>query len=325
MHAAFTFDQTEATRLLLSGEDPNAIDSSGKTALFHAVASEHSNAHLLITELIQHGALMNTKDNSGFTFIDHAAARNATQVLHSAVDAIDAATKEGKNTIGLLIRIDDPGVRAMLKEKLGSKHFKYFDNKFRKKSKKTHSSAASNKSSCNSFAGLKFGEKESTIKANDHTGNAVEKRKNGSGKGDLIEPFSLREANEIRSQGVGDKKARGKPLSHWLGEATHCDDLPKANACKNHRGWLDDEVDSQDAKLNFKTMDLIRTKVDAVKKQLDTDIDLSVSQKAVEQLTNRKSGGLEDDVSGKLLEKEADFEKVYRQIEVKIGAVLKVN
>lgn len=326
MHAALKGDHSEVNRLLLSGEDPNAVDASGKTALFYAVASQHPDAHLLIVELIKHGCLMNTKDETGFTFIDYAAAKNASKILDMVIDLIDASQKEGKNTIGLLIRIDDPNVRTMLKTKLGSKHFKYFDNKFRKKSKKTLSSGASNMSSCNSIGGLKFGEKDCTTKCQGNTGKAAEKRRNDKSNGNSIEPFSLREANEIRSQGVGEKRQRGSHLSHWHKDETDYDDLPKPKAGQNHKGWLnDDDADSEDAKLNFKTMDLIRKTVDHTKRCIDTDIELSVSQLAVQQFTSRKSAGLEDDKSGNLFEKEADFEKIFRKIEANINDVSKVS
>lgn len=261
MKACLVGDSPQVEAILVSGEDPNAADSAGKTALFFAAVSGAGGAHSLVAQLVRHGANMNAKDANGNTFIDYAAANGSKEVVQAAVETLDASTKEGKNTIGVLIRTDDPEVRFLLKEKLGSKHFKYFDNKFRKKSKRGNSSATSGASSCKSISLARMGEKDFACRTSEQTIKKGDRRK-GDVTGGSVDPFGgLGERAESNSFAMSESQTKVRRGQNWLGLEDEPEETPRVadfDLKVTKKGWLDDDLAEEDVKFTFKTVDLIR-------------------------------------------------------------------
>lgn len=269
MKACLNGDLETVRGLLAKGVNPNATDNSGKTAFFYAVNSSSVHFNQLITQLTVSGGNMNTRCDNGQSFIDFALQLGKRQVIDCVINLIDASSKEGKNTIGLLIRIDDEEIRAKLRENLGSKHFKYFDNKFRKKLKKGCNSVKSMTSSCKSLSLAKISLKRDLIepKSELSLGRVDKKRVNANkiGSNYVDDWLSGEKASYYLSE--SNSKARRKTEvtedKGWGGLVTTSG---QGIASPGNKGWLDDEQDGEgDGVFTFKTTEQLKRKGKAEK------------------------------------------------------------
>lgn len=263
MSACETGDEAEIARLLGEGADPNVIDQNGRTALFYLISGAQDDPSQLVELLVTHKANMNVRDSTGASFVDVAVGRGFRQSVQKVVRLLDASTKEGKNTIGVVIKTDDLEARQLLKETLGSKHFKYFDNKFRKKSKKSNSSLTSGLSVANSLKSVGVGKrKEKKVpEVLSETSQKAGERRVSQPFGRSLSNFDEEGKKEARSQAMNESKT--KPRRHpesagvkgpkaWSGWCLDVAPMP------SKKGWLDEDDDQLGNDFTFRTVDHLK-------------------------------------------------------------------
>lgn len=203
---------------------------------------------------------MNVRDSAGASFVDLAVAKGFRLTVQRVIRLLDASTKEGKNTIGVVIKTDDLEARQLLKETLGSKHFKYFDNKFRKKSKKSNSSVTSGLSAANSLLSVgigRVGEKKAADAMSNTSQSLVNRR--------VSQPF-CRSLSHFDDE--GKKEARSEAMSGSNTKPRRHTESAGAHGLKarggwgldvaplpSRKGWLDEADDDQDNDFTFRTVD----------------------------------------------------------------------
>jgi hypothetical protein len=262
MEACQTGDTGTVESLLAAGSNPNDTDPAGKSAFFYIVSGASPNPNRLVELLAVAGGSLNTRSVAGQSFVDVALQLGKHEVIDCVIRLIDASTKEGKNTIGMLIRTDNEEVRAKLRESLGSKHFKYFDNKFRKKLKKAAGSMQSLTSSCKSLSLAKLTLRKDVERGSELSLGKADKRNSGF-KGISVNAIDdwlsrdhashyLSESNsKIRGKtDFTDEKGWGRLMTSNEGVAS-----------PENKGWLDDDLeDNEVGVFTFKTVDQLKRK-----------------------------------------------------------------
>jgi len=242
-----------AETLICKGASVNELDSKEQNVLFYLLGSSSNDILIFLSLFLKHEVDLNQKSNCGKYFLANVVEKQLFEVIRFVVDSLDASTKNGKATLGILIKTEEEKTRSMLKEKLGSKHFKYFDNKFLKKSKKLGSSVNSDLSS--SLSQIKFtGTPQLGCKqrsCNSHKITKAETPKIGISDS----AFFHGEIEDSKSAQTPDSK----PANHksnlgglsrvtgWLED--QCDEA-KIN------GWLDDQLVAMPS-FEFKTVECI--------------------------------------------------------------------
>ena len=154
MHLA-SFNAFAAAEILVSkGANVNALDSNDQNVLFYLLDLPVFDMLRFLSLFLKHEIDLNQKSVFGKYFLRSVIEKQAFEIVRLVLDSLDASTKNGKTTLGILYKTEEQKTGIMLKEKLGSKHFKYIYNKFLKKSKKFGSSANSDLSS--SLSQIKF-------------------------------------------------------------------------------------------------------------------------------------------------------------------------
>lgn len=245
----------------MAGANPNDTDPLGMSAFFYAVSGASSDPSSLIELLAGAGGSLNTRTPAGQSFVDLALQLGKREVIDCVIRLIDASTKEGKNTIGVLIRTDDEEVRAKLRESLGSKHFKYFDNKFRKKLKKG-GSMHSLTSSCKSLSLAKLNLKKDADRGSELSLGKTDKRHSGLKATPVHGPEDwLSRDHGSHYLSHSNSKVRGltdfTDEKGWARLMTSNEAVPSPE----NKGWLDDDPDDQDEGVfTFKTVDQLKRK-----------------------------------------------------------------
>jgi hypothetical protein len=220
----------QATRIMLeNGADPNILDKEGKNSIYYVLGQEESAILSFIDLFWAYKIDLLQKPSIGKNFIECIIELNYFTATKEIIQLIDASKKEDRNIIGIIIKTEEEKSRALLKQKLGSKNFKYFDNKFRKKKRKSESSFFSDKDSSHSL--LKFASNcKADTKKDSHQSLFVEKDEIVNKP--LISPFFL--SNEVI--------------------------VPRAKSGENEidcNGWLDDKCSGL-LKFEFKTLECIK-------------------------------------------------------------------
>lgn len=261
MKACETGESEAVESLLAAGANPNDTDPSGKSAFFYAVSGHSKNPTFLVDLLAEAGGSLNTRCASGQSFVDLALQLGKREVIDCAIRLIDASTKEGKNTIGVLIRTDDEEVRTKLRESLGSKHFKYFDNKFRKKLKKGGGSLQSAASSCKSLSLAKLNLKKDVERASELSHGKAGQRQSGPKVAtQAVEDWLSRDHN---SHYLSESNSKVRGLTDFTDEKGW-GRLMTSNegvTSPENKGWLDDDLEEDnEGVFTFKTVDQLKRK-----------------------------------------------------------------
>lgn len=223
--------QHAARVLLQNGADPNILDNEGKNSIYYVLSHEESKILGFVELFWEYKIEFQQKPIIGKNFIESIIESNYLTVTKTIIELIDASRKEDRNIIGIIIKTEEEKSRALLKHKLGSKNFKYFDNKFRKKKKKSESSLYSEQDSSHSL--LKF------------TSNYKPEHKKGS----------------YQSLFVDKDECQNKPKVNpfYLSNEVI---VPRSKSGEKEidcNGWLDDKYSGL-LNFEFKTLDCINTK-----------------------------------------------------------------
>lgn len=247
------------TFFLEKGFDLNSVDFEDKNAIFYVLDLEAGLIEQFVDLFVSYKINLIQKPSSGKSFIELLIEKNHFSIVKSIVIAIDASKKEDRNLIGTILKTKENQSRLFLKEKLGSKNFKYFDNKFLKKSRKSESSG---KSETDSFLSqLKF----------------------NSNQKDLCKKETTHSMQAERSA------EHLKKISCFLAENEIVLNGTKNSAVKemSQNGWLEDKF-SGVLKFEFKTIDCIKGEKETPKKSDETEnkiIENTIEKKLFQQIS----------------------------------------
>ena len=245
-----------AETLVSKGANVNALDSNDQNVLFYLLDLTAYDMQRFLALFLKHEIDLNQKSICGKYFLNSVIEKQAFEIVQLVLDSLDASTKNGKTTLGIFYKTEDEKTRILLKEKLGSKHFKYFDNKFLKKSRKLGSSVNSDLST--SLLQIKFSGTP-VLLCEKLSFNSLKIAKTEIHK--VISPgihFFRGEGEECQSEETpGIKLATHKTnlkiiprMTGWLEDQSG---EPKV------QGWLDDQIVEMPI-FEFKTVDCIQAK-----------------------------------------------------------------